>query len=224
MRTSRECVLTAFAHEEPDRVPVWCGASPEFIAKAKRQLGIADTEHLFVRFGDDFRRVRARYAGPKESSPDWGLSPGATYGTPFGVERGGFGYGMPKDHPLAGATLKQVYEYPGPDPEWMEVTPVRAHALAWNRRYVILGGDGRFAGAATFDAPDGTGAPPGAVWREQAQSPGARSCLEIASSCMGGTLRQRGREIGSLRWASPACVLDCRPCPAQDKTHYASED
>ena len=68
--TSRERVLTTFAHEEPDRVPVWCGASPEFIAKAKRQLGIAETEQLFVRFGDDFRRGYARYAGSKEFSPD----------------------------------------------------------------------------------------------------------------------------------------------------------
>ena len=42
--TPRERVLTAFAHEVPDRVPRWCGASPEFIAKAKRELGIDDTE------------------------------------------------------------------------------------------------------------------------------------------------------------------------------------
>ena len=36
--TSRERVLTAFAHEEPDRVPTWCGASEEFWAKAKTEL------------------------------------------------------------------------------------------------------------------------------------------------------------------------------------------
>jgi hypothetical protein len=59
-------------------VPRWCGASSEFIAKAKRQPGIAETEQLFVGFGDDFRRVYARYAGPKEFSPDWGLRPMAT--------------------------------------------------------------------------------------------------------------------------------------------------
>jgi uroporphyrinogen decarboxylase len=70
--TSRERVLATFAHEEPDRAPVWCGASPEFLAKARRQLGIAETDQLFVRFGDDFRRMYARYAGPKEFSPDWG--------------------------------------------------------------------------------------------------------------------------------------------------------
>ena len=32
--TSRERVLTAFEHEEPDRVPAWCGASVEFWNKA----------------------------------------------------------------------------------------------------------------------------------------------------------------------------------------------
>ena len=62
--TSQDRVLAAFAHEEPDRVPAWCGASPEFIAKAKRELDITGTEELFVRFGDDFRGVYARYAAP----------------------------------------------------------------------------------------------------------------------------------------------------------------
>ena len=138
---SRERVLAAFAHEEPDLVPRWCGASPEFIAKAKRELGITDTEQLFVRFGDDFRHVFARYAGPKEFSPDGGLSPGATYRTIFGVERHGLGYGQPTSHPLANATLKQVHAYSWPDPKWMDVSHLRAEALQWGRRYAILGGD-----------------------------------------------------------------------------------
>jgi uroporphyrinogen decarboxylase len=139
--TSRERVLTSFNHTEPDRVPVWCGASPEFIAKAKRHLGITDTEQLFARFGDDFRRVYARYAGPKEFGPDHGLSSGSTYRTPFGVEREGFGYGMPTSHPLANATLKQVHDFPWPDPKWMDVSQIRTEALAWNRQFAILGGD-----------------------------------------------------------------------------------
>jgi len=134
--TSRERVLAAFEHQEPDRVPRWCGASPEFWQKAKRQLGIADDEALRVRFGDDFRRVWARYAGPQ-----FALSPGATYRTPFGVERHGLGYGQPTSHPLAQATLKQVHDYPWPDPKWMDVSRIRQEALAWNRQYAILGGD-----------------------------------------------------------------------------------
>ena len=39
---SCERVLTAFAHEEPDRVPAWCGASAEFWTKAKLDLGLDD--------------------------------------------------------------------------------------------------------------------------------------------------------------------------------------
>ncbi|MFW5769650.1 MAG: uroporphyrinogen-III decarboxylase, partial [Spirochaetota bacterium] len=61
--TSRERVMTAFEHQEPDKVPRWCGASDEFWAKAKRTLGL-DDEGLRLRFGDDFRRVFSRYKGP----------------------------------------------------------------------------------------------------------------------------------------------------------------
>jgi len=57
--TSRERVLTAFAHREPDRVPAWCGASPEFRELARRHLGLPDDESLSLRLGDDFRPVDA---------------------------------------------------------------------------------------------------------------------------------------------------------------------
>ena len=133
---SRERILTAFAHQEPDRVPAWCGSSAEFWAKAKRELSMADDEALRIRFGDDFRRVFARYAGPPIH-----LAPGATSRTPFGVERHGMGYGQPISHPLQGATLAQVNEYAWPDPRWMDVSHLRAEALAWGGRYAILGGD-----------------------------------------------------------------------------------
>ena len=139
--TSRERVLCAFAHEEPDRVPRWCGASPEFIAKAKLQFGLSDTEALFRRFGDDFRRVFARYAGPEAFGPSSNLQPGATYRSAFGVERHGYGCGQPLSHPLAQATLEEVHAYPWPNPDWADVSQLRAEALSWNRQYAILGGD-----------------------------------------------------------------------------------
>ncbi|MBN2128535.1 MAG: hypothetical protein JW741_03530 [Sedimentisphaerales bacterium] len=132
---SRERVLTAFAHEEPDRVPCWCGASEGFWAKAKTSLGL-DDEGLRQRFGDDFRRVFARYAGPEIV-----LSPGAIYRTPFGVERIGLGFGQPTSHPLAGASLREVRAYAWPDPAWMDVAHIRAEAEQFGRQYAILGGD-----------------------------------------------------------------------------------
>ena len=133
---SRERVLTAFAHEEPDCVPRWCGASPEFLAKARCQLNLPDAESVFVRFGDDFRRVFARYTGP-----NYPLPARATSRTIFGVERAGHGYGQPLSHPLAQATMPQIHDYPWPDPNWQDVSRIRDEALAWNRHYAVLGGD-----------------------------------------------------------------------------------
>ncbi len=134
--TSRDRVLAAFNHVEPDRVPCWCGASPEFLAKARAALDLPDDESFFVRIGDDFRRVFARYAGPENP-----LSEGSVYRTVFGIERAGYGYGQPLKHPLADATRYQIHDYPWPDPEWQDVSHLRSEALAWNRQYAILGGD-----------------------------------------------------------------------------------
>jgi uroporphyrinogen decarboxylase len=133
--TPRDRVLAAFNHEEPDRVPAWCGASQEFWAKAKARLNL-DDEGLRLRFGDDFRRVWARYAGPEVT-----LAPGATSRTPFGVQRTGLGYGQPMGHPLAQADLAEIDAFAWPDPDWMDVSQIRADARVYGGRYAILGGD-----------------------------------------------------------------------------------
>ena len=127
--------MAAFAHEEPDRVPGWCGASEGFWAKAKTVLDLED-EGVRQRFGDDFRRVFARYAGPEIV-----LSPGATSRTPFGVERVGLGWGQPTSHPLAGASIRDVHAYAWPDPAWMDVAHIRTEAEQFDRQYAILGGE-----------------------------------------------------------------------------------
>ena len=135
--TCKERVLTAFNLKEPDRVPAWLGASPGFREQARQHLGL-DDEGLLVRLGDDFRRVFAKYAGP---SFNLNLQPGATYRTPFGIERYGYGYGQPLSHPLANATLSEVHEYPWPDPKWIDISNIRSEALKYNGKYAILGGD-----------------------------------------------------------------------------------
>jgi uroporphyrinogen decarboxylase len=142
--SSRERVALAFAHEEGDRVPAWCGASPEWWAKAKAGLGL-DDEGLRVRLGDDFRRLTAPYRGP--SAP---LSPGATYRSPFGVERAGVGYGQPLAHPLAAAAacaaagipaLDAIAAYPWPSAADVDVSGLRPEAESWGGEYSVLGGD-----------------------------------------------------------------------------------
>ena len=140
--TSRERVLATFAHQEPDHVPCWLGASPEFRKLARQRLGLPDDESLSLHLGDDFRRVFTRYAGPASSDPIANLTfAAATYRTPFGVERHGYGYGQPLTHPLADATLKEVHAYHWPDPAWMDVSHIRKDAAQWRGQYAILGGD-----------------------------------------------------------------------------------
>ncbi len=134
--TSRERVLRAFAHREPDRVPCWCGASPGFRAASARALGL-DDEGLSRHFGDDFRRIVAPYRAPEGTT----LPEGATYASPFGVARAGLGYGQPLSHPLAGADAATIRDYPWPKPSRIDVSMLREDAAAWGGEFAVLGGD-----------------------------------------------------------------------------------
>lgn len=141
--SSRGRVMATFDHQEPDHVPCWLGASPEWRKLACDYLGLPDDESLSIYVGDDFRRVFARYAGPDHAHPTKNLShPEATYRTPFGIERYGYGYGMPLNAPLRHATtVAEVEAYPWPDPEWMDASHIREDALKHGREFAILGGD-----------------------------------------------------------------------------------
>lgn len=142
--SSRERVLATFAHREPDRVPAWLGACPELREKARAFLGLEDAGESLSRYlGDDFRRVFGRYAGPVERDPLSGLTMAdATYRTPFGVERHGYGYGQPLHHPLALAkTVSDIEAFDWPEVDWVDVSHILAEAAAWDGQYAILGGD-----------------------------------------------------------------------------------
>lgn len=137
MVSSRELVLAVFNGEEPERLPKWLGASPEFIALAVEQLGLAGEEELRRYIGDDFRRVGSVWRGP---SPP--LSPGASWRSPFGVERIGLFYGEPMNHPLEGKfTIEALESYPWPDPAWADTAHIPEQAQAWSGEYAILGGE-----------------------------------------------------------------------------------
>ena len=140
--SSRDRVMTAFGLSEPDRVPAWLGASPEWRELAREHLGLGDDEGLSEHIGDDFRRIAATYCGPEERGPSFGLSPGSTYRTPFGIERHGYGYGQTVNCPLAGAlSLSEIDAYAWPDPSWVDVSQLQALAGLYGGRYAVLGGD-----------------------------------------------------------------------------------
>jgi uroporphyrinogen decarboxylase len=110
---------------------------------ARHYLALTTDEELSLHIGDDFRRVYAKYSGPPYRSPDSHFTrPGAICRTPFGVERHGYGFGQPLDHPLKDAqTLPDLDKFPWPDPVWMDVAEIRTNGLKWNGRYAVLGGD-----------------------------------------------------------------------------------
>ncbi len=130
MMTSRERVLTTFEHREPDRVPLWYGASEGLTSALMRECGVKDEEALMRRLHIDFRRVHERYVGPSLGTRNI-----------WGVERGGLYYGQPLTHPLAGVTsVEEVEAYPGwPSLDWFDFEGVREQCESW-REYAIIGG------------------------------------------------------------------------------------
>lgn len=132
---SKERVIAVFSHEIPDRVPCWCGASPEFWLKAKETLGL-DDEALRIRMKDDFRRVSSTYQVSQDNLPE-----GAVYRTVFGIERAGLGYGQPLEHPLADSSIGQIHEYNWPSPDLADISSIAEQAEPYKQEYAILGGE-----------------------------------------------------------------------------------
>ena len=104
---------------------------------ASAALGL-DDEGLRRRLGDDFRRVAAKYAGP-----DLGLSPGATWKSPFGIERDGHRVRpaplpSPPQRRRRSATSSTTR---GRIPTGWTSRTCRAEAESWGGEFAILGGD-----------------------------------------------------------------------------------
>ncbi len=129
---SKERVLTTFRFKDSDRVPCWCGASPEFMEKAKKELNLSTEEEVRLLFGDDFRRVTAGYVH---------RNPIHAGNTPFGISRKGIGYGIAVNHPLSDAALEEIENYSWPDPLYVDISKYRQEAEIHCDNFAILGGD-----------------------------------------------------------------------------------
>lgn len=127
--TSRERVLTAFAHEEPDRVPLWFGASREMWEGMQKKFSLDDSG-LKLMLGDDFRPVHAKDVGPA-------LKDGTSR---LGLKRAGVGCGQALNHPLENATLKEIHDFPWPDPKWFDASDIKTQAEKYKGQFAIMGG------------------------------------------------------------------------------------
>jgi len=117
---SKERVLTTFASQEPDRVPVNYAANPGIDARLKAHFGLKadDAEGLRRALGVDFRAVNAPYRGPRlhvelpgrRVDPLWGIH------TRY-IEHESGAYWDYCDFPLKDADEEAVANWPMPSPD-----------------------------------------------------------------------------------------------------------
>jgi len=141
--TSKERVLTTFARQEPDRVPINYLSNPGIDRRLKDHFGLAadDYEGLRQALGVDFRAVYPRYVGPKlhEDVPgrtvdNWGIHR-------RWIEHESGGYWDYCDFPLEHATEEQVAAWSMPDPDNFDYSEI-ADACRRLGHYAINGAGG----------------------------------------------------------------------------------
>lgn len=138
----KERVLTAFSHQEPDRVPIDYSSNPGIHQRLLDHFGLApdDNEGLLERLGVDFRRLDVPYAGPPlhEPVPDRNINVWGAH-TRW-VEHPSGGYWDFCDFPLAGADEETVAHWPMPDPDHFDYDGIEAQLERFSP-YAIYHGD-----------------------------------------------------------------------------------
>ncbi len=144
MMSSKERVLTTFARQEPDRVPINYFANPGIDRRLKIHFGLGadDDEGLNRALGVDFRSVSAAYIGPKlhedisERQVDiWGIRR-------RWIEHETGGYWDYCDFPLKDATLEEVEAWPMPSPDDYDYSGIAEQCEKMKEYCLIVGGPG----------------------------------------------------------------------------------
>lgn len=143
---SKERVLTALAHQEPDRVPINYSANAGIDKRLKEHFGLdaADREGLLEVLGIDFRSVCATYKGPKLHEDiaergvkvdDWGIHR-------RWIEHETGGYWDFCDFPLRDADEETVLNWPMPCPDDYDYSHVAERCREMSDYCVVAGGAG----------------------------------------------------------------------------------
>ena len=137
--TSKERVLTALAHKEPDRIPfsAGLGLAPEVVGTMAGYGGFATGEafadHFYAK--SDLRHAEAEYVGRKDRCI---LLPGGGYRDAYGVERTPVHFALAtyseiSHHPLAEAkTIADLDKHEMPRAEWWDVSGMVDQIRAFN--------------------------------------------------------------------------------------------
>ena len=142
---SKERVLTTFARQEADRVPIGYEANPGIDARLKAHFGLRpdDDEGLRVALGVDIRGVGPRYTGPRlhADRPGRAVEPLWGWVTRF-VEHESGGYWDYCDFPLADADEATIAAWPFPNPDDFDYAFVAEDAARHAEYGVFVGGAG----------------------------------------------------------------------------------
>jgi uroporphyrinogen decarboxylase len=134
---SRERLLAAINHQEPDRVPLWLCATQDMVDDLCRRLGAKDGWDLARRLGCDTFALDGTWIHPLYNGPELEQ-------TPNGEKADYFGIVLQKRWPLAFAqTLDDLERYRWPQAEWFDYSTVGERARqARKRDAVVIGGEG----------------------------------------------------------------------------------
>lgn len=141
----KERVLTAFARQEPDRVPINYFSNPAIDGRLKDHFGLAagDDEGLRQALGVDFRTVNAPYVGPRlhPELPDRHIDPCWGIRTRWVAHESG-GYWDYCDFPLRDASLAEVEAWPMPSPDDYDYDAVVDACRIYADYAIVTGGAG----------------------------------------------------------------------------------
>lgn len=141
--TSRERVLTALQHKEPDRVPLFYRDVPEVEQRLLKDLGLGSREELLRYLAIDFRWVEPEYVGPCLADEKTGNTRdiwGVEYRFVEFSEEGG--YWEAASNPLAGCEdPAELEDYQWPKLEWFDFS-VLADRVKQHAGYAIMTGPG----------------------------------------------------------------------------------
>jgi len=137
--TSKERVLTAFAHQEPDRVPVHYYGNAGIDARLRAHFGANDLDEAL---GVDFRYVAAPYVGPR-LHVDKGNIKVNEWGMHYRwVEHPHGGYWDYCEWPLRNATAEEVAAWPMPNPDLFDYSALESACRRMGAYAVFCGGAG----------------------------------------------------------------------------------
>jgi len=133
---SKERVLAAINHTEPDRVPVDLWALPPVTDRLRDHFGVGDDEAVWQTLGVDLRSVWPDYVGPRLPTFDDG-----SWVDWWGIRKRMVGpFEEIIEPPLADAqTIADVEAHPWPDPDWFDYDGLRPTCEALSEYALVPG-------------------------------------------------------------------------------------